>query len=109
MTNAVALIGTEKQVKWANDIRTMVLNSLAGVAERRPEAAELINQIIERLSQANNAPWWINERNGLGRHYDGATDLQRLDMVSTEVRRRMGLGDTLRAARVAVAESMKNG
>lgn len=78
------LIGTEKQVTWANEIRSALINVINSEieeyrvkAENKPERADRIMEkaaISERalawvLDNAVNASWWIDNRDiGYGQH-----------------------------------------
>ena len=55
------LIGSEKQVKWAKDIRTKMLEMLARVQANHPED-EAMATAIGRISRKMYASWYIDHR-----------------------------------------------
>lgn len=54
--------GSEKQIKWANDIRENTLNGL----QYMKELGFNVDYTIERLENASNAKWWIEKETGRG-------------------------------------------
>lgn len=71
--------GTEKQIAWAEDIKTSAIKTCAANAQRfetiEPKWSELYSKIgarckalikkIEENPDAENASWWIDNRNRL--------------------------------------------
>lgn len=58
------LTGTEKQIKWANDIRKKAVSL---VADKKPKQA-----FWDAVNSKTSAEWWINHRNRLDNIYDFA-------------------------------------
>lgn len=54
--------GSEKQNKWANDIRDGILNGLYAMKQEGFN----VDYTIERLENATNAKWWIEKETGTG-------------------------------------------
>lgn len=54
--------GSDKQIKWANDIRKNLLNGLYYMKENSFN----VDYTIERLEKATNAKWWIEKETGTG-------------------------------------------
>lgn len=54
--------GSEKQIKWAADIRENTLNGLQYMKELGFD----VDYTIERLEKASNAKWWIEKETGRG-------------------------------------------
>lgn len=66
----VALVGSDKQVTWADSIRRHVAGDLAVMAEGvKPEMAERFAAIVAGILGETSAAWWIDNR-----HF-GARDL----------------------------------
>lgn len=62
------LIGTDKQVKWANDIRR---KALSFVVDRKPKQA-----FWDAVNSKTSAVWWIDNRDNLDNIYDFARLLE---------------------------------
>lgn len=54
--------GSQKQIKWANDIRDNILNGLYAMKE----AGFNVVYTIKRLENATNAKWWIERQTKFG-------------------------------------------
>lgn len=64
------LIGSEKQIKWANQIRSKVLPRIKGYVEMTeanrdnapPELYDAAMRVLERVLNQASASWWIDSR-----------------------------------------------
>lgn len=60
-----SLEGSEKQIKWAEDIRARIIGEARKFFEANattPEAEALANDIITTLANQTSAKWWIDRR-----------------------------------------------
>ena len=72
------LTGSPKQIKWANDIRSQMLDILDNArALYRGNKDEMknITQDIKDLSQATSSRWFIDERNAVDKIYNYEADM----------------------------------
>lgn len=72
------LTGSPKQIKWANDIRSQMLDILDNArALYRGNKDEMknITQDIKDLSQATSSRWFIDERNAVDKRYNYEADM----------------------------------
>lgn len=60
----IELKGTEKQVKWANDIRPKVITNFEKYIEDKKESSsiEKIKAAFEKMKTIDDAKWWIEHR-----------------------------------------------
>ena len=55
----VSMYGTERQVEWADDIRSTMINVLRFLEASRPELFEDINKGMYELESEGDASWYI--------------------------------------------------
>jgi hypothetical protein len=93
MTTALPeLVGSEKQIAWATEIRERGLagmrKSFAAAIAARPAAADVLNSWVERVEAQTNAGWWIDNRSYFETAHEpalmGSTPLGRT--IKTDVR-----------------------
>lgn len=56
------LIGTEKQVRWANDIRGEKMSDAKKIAEKVNRNKEIFDGAIKKMEEETSASWWISHR-----------------------------------------------
>jgi hypothetical protein len=67
------LIGTEKQIKWAERIREEKLAEIANFLEENkskiaPGTESIINGFMEKLKEVESSKFWIEERDSGAQH-----------------------------------------
>lgn len=71
--------GSEKQVKWAEEIKTGFSgkeeNLIRAVQSKtRPEFASKVAEVVEKISTIDDASWWIENREALSVHSGNYAD-----------------------------------
>ena len=62
VNNLVELTGTEKQVKWANNIRnSFIVDIVNGAPANYFDDEEKINVVVNLFNRAKSAKFWIEE------------------------------------------------
>ena len=62
VNNLVELAGTEKQVKWANNIRnSFIVDIVNGAPANYFDDEEKINVVVNLFNRAKSAKFWIEE------------------------------------------------
>lgn len=62
VNNLVELTGTEKQVKWANNIRnSFIVEIVNGAPANYFDDEEKINVVVNLFNRAKSAKFWIDE------------------------------------------------
>lgn len=62
VNNLVELTGTEKQVKWANNIRnSFIVEIVNGAPANYFDDEEKINVVVNLFNRAKSAKFWIEE------------------------------------------------
>ena len=62
VNNLVELTGTEKQVKWANNIRnSFIVEIVNGAPANYFDNEEKINVVVNLFNRAKSAKFWIDE------------------------------------------------
>ena len=62
VNNLVELTGTEKQVKWANNIRnSFIVDIVNGAPANYFDDEEKINVVVNLFNRAKSAKFWIDE------------------------------------------------
>ena len=62
VNNLVELTGTEKQVKWANNIRnSFIVEIVNGAPANYFDNEEKINVVVNLFNRAKSAKFWIEE------------------------------------------------
>lgn len=65
-TGMAALVGSPKQVAWAEDIRSESINAVKKIAARTETEAVHKDRIIKYLSGITSAAWWIENHGCAG-------------------------------------------
>lgn len=85
----VELHGTEKQVKWANDIRDNMIASIdtqkLDFIESHPRVDSLLDELISNISNINDSVWFIENR--LLFHYYDVFNIKLYEIFGIKVKR----------------------
>ena len=57
-----ALTGTDKQIAWAEQIRSQAIAAVESIANAPDNTPEMIAQTIAWMGCVRNAVWWIEKR-----------------------------------------------
>lgn len=67
-----ALTGSEKQIRWATQIRATMMSRLHEAAEKLPEdQQELMSRVVAAVERQTSAAWWIDRRDKPASHIAG--------------------------------------